>query len=386
MIQHYTVADEPSPLAFFKKNGYYTVGDKIFNHKINALEEATHRSLPVEWEFNTDVYKAISWRNPIELSIQQLYKIRAQQLRDRYDYLVLAYSGGADSTTVLKSFLDNNIHLDEIMVDWPLSQTDGKFQVSTDSRPENYISEWDLAIKPMLEYVSKNYPRVKITVTDSIEQLTLEDYEDTCTITQIHNYVSIKRYRKVSNRLRELNDTFDRVALVLGIEKPVLYIEKNILCVRFCDAHCWYKSSFDQFERNIEYFYWTPDLPEIVVKQAQILYHYIKLNPTVIDLIVSDKNPGPNKKHQLLNALVKSLVYPSWDNNTFQADKGNSFIYNEQYSWFFNKEKTIEIQSWESSMHSRLNIIDPAYLKFFEDGKFYGYTRHYSRLYPIGAL
>ena len=39
----------------------------------------------------------------------------AQQLREKYDYIVLAYSGGADSCNVLNSFLDNGIPIDDII-------------------------------------------------------------------------------------------------------------------------------------------------------------------------------------------------------------------------------------------------------------------------------
>lgn len=37
----YSVVDTIAPFEHFAKNGYYTVGNKIFNHKIHALQEAT---------------------------------------------------------------------------------------------------------------------------------------------------------------------------------------------------------------------------------------------------------------------------------------------------------------------------------------------------------
>ncbi len=386
-MTNFSVADDKAPLAFFEKNGYYVVGNKIFNHKINALEEATKQNLPVTWEFNSSVYKSQNWLKPVPLDLQTLYKIRAQQLRDQYQYLVLSYSGGADSTTALKSFLENNIHLDEIIVDWSLSKTVGQYSVTTDTRPENYISEWDLAIKPMLDHVKTHYPKTKITVTDSIETLTVEDYEDTCTLTQIHNYVSIKRYRKISQRLRELNDQHASVALVLGVDKPILYVKNNFLCARFTDSMCWFKSSLEKYPRNIEYFYWTPSLPEIVVKQAQMLYNHVKANPNLLECISSNSKPMiSGDQYNQLNKIVKSLIYPNWDTATFQANKGNSLIYNEQYAWFFEKPKTIEIESWESSMHSRLKPVAPEYLQYFADGRFYGYRRFFSSPYPIGNI
>jgi len=49
-------------------------------------------------------------------SLDFLYALRARQLREKYDYLVLYFSGGADSTNILKTFIDNNIFLDEIVM------------------------------------------------------------------------------------------------------------------------------------------------------------------------------------------------------------------------------------------------------------------------------
>ena len=65
------------------------------------------------WDFNESVFSSYDWTVEPNESIADLYRQRAQQLRDKYDYIVLMFSGGADSTTVLRSFLDNDIKLDE---------------------------------------------------------------------------------------------------------------------------------------------------------------------------------------------------------------------------------------------------------------------------------
>jgi hypothetical protein len=367
--------DDPASVEFVKHNGYYRVGNLNYNFKINALEAATRLNLPVQWEYNTKIYRGLDWKKTTGVSPTTLYRIRAEQLRNNYDYLALCFSGGSDSYTVLQSFINNNIHLDEIICDWPLSQT-GQLATSNNRRPENYNSEWALAIKPVLDYIQKYYPKIKITVTDSLETLSDEDYEDTCTLTQIHNYVSLKRYRKILERTRSLTEKYNKVALILGIDKPRILVDKNVCCAYFSDSSCWLKSSLDStYPRYVEYFYWTPDLPELVVEQAQAVYQHLLQNKKLIPLLATDSRD-----------LIKSLIYPNWDSAVFQADKGTSFIYNEQYSWFFKKEKTIEIQSWESSMTSRLNLVDHQYLNFFDDGRFRGYKECYSRLYPIGIL
>lgn len=377
--------DDLAPVSFLERNGYYRVGDKNFNFKINALEEATRTHQSVTWEFNNDVYRNLNWRVNTNIGLKNLYRIRAQQLRDKYDYLVLSFSGGGDSFTVLKSFIDNNIKLDEIICDWPLKYTETKHNTTRHNSAENYLSEWDLAIKPVLKYLGEHHPEIKITVTDSLAELTEEDAEDTCTITQIHNYISVKRYRVISSRLRELTELYDKVSIILGIEKPMITIENDIFCVLFSDEHCWFKSSITDYERNVEYFYWSADLPEIILEQGHAIYQELKNNKQLLDLF--NKNPvNPDVVFQANRDFIKSVIYPDWNSRIFQANKGTSLIYNEQYAWFFNQYHTREVQSWESSMNARLALVDRKYLNFFDNLKFKGYNRFYTRLYPIGKL
>lgn len=60
-------------------------------------------------------FDSVDWQTePLE-SMKELSKQRAQHIRDTYDYIILYHSGGSDSTTVLNSFLDNNIFIDEIL-------------------------------------------------------------------------------------------------------------------------------------------------------------------------------------------------------------------------------------------------------------------------------
>ena len=136
MIQH-NIIDTTAPLNHFAKNGYYTVGNKIFNHNIYAYQEATKTNSDVNWHFNDEVFLKQDWKTPIQIPLLELYRMRAEQLRQKYDYLILCWSGGGDSTTMLESFLDNNIHLDEVVLLWPLKQTKGRYTVTANNDSTN---------------------------------------------------------------------------------------------------------------------------------------------------------------------------------------------------------------------------------------------------------
>ena len=95
------------------KLGYYTVGQEKFYSKPMALTKATETNQFPEWNFSNETFGAQNWLIEPNINILDLYRIRAQQLRDKYDYIRLEFSGGGDSTTALYSFINNGIHLDE---------------------------------------------------------------------------------------------------------------------------------------------------------------------------------------------------------------------------------------------------------------------------------
>ena len=101
--------------------------DKTFNQKFRSYDDIVFAPdidldnhvavLDPQW-YQTD------WLIEPPESIEELRKQRAQQLRDKYDYLVLYYSGGSDSQTVMNSFVNNNIDLDQIVISVPSHSID----------------------------------------------------------------------------------------------------------------------------------------------------------------------------------------------------------------------------------------------------------------------
>jgi len=90
-----------------------------FDTKLDALvykKTVRHATLYFHWYEN----QFLNNLQEPEESYEDLKKFRAQEIRDQYDYVRLWYSGGSDSQTALNSFVNNNIHLDEIIVHlWP---------------------------------------------------------------------------------------------------------------------------------------------------------------------------------------------------------------------------------------------------------------------------
>ena len=92
--------------------GYYNVNGKIFYDKLEAIIFANKTKSEIEWNYYNDIFYSIDWNIEPETSLREFYKIRAQQLREKYDYLIAFVSGGADSSQVVDSFVKNKIKLD----------------------------------------------------------------------------------------------------------------------------------------------------------------------------------------------------------------------------------------------------------------------------------
>lgn len=372
------------PFDQFKKHGYYQVGDQIFKYKVRALQEATRTNQPVTWIFNNDVFGAMDWKTSYRLPLNEVYRMRAQQLREKYDYLVLFFSGGADSTTILQSFVNNGIHLDEVVVSWPITQTQGKYTPNTqDFSPRNLLTEWDYAIKPKLDWLAQNHPEVRITICDILDDPKNNHFnEDTVTFITNHSYIGVNRNLELDKILRDRTKKHKSCAGIYGVAPLECVIADDLyLMVYFMDTvtsgamHNDYHP-FTQYHRNIEFFYWTPDMPEIVREQGHVMLDYLNAVPANRQLIPHMKlinqkfefvhRPDPNTRR----SFKKSLLYPSWQ-ECFQADKPEDQIgFSSWQSWWHENPHSEEfVSSWESAISSEISMIDIKYFKLRDEAK-----------------
>jgi hypothetical protein len=193
--------------------GYYRVGWKKIPNKTLALIEQKRTGYEIEWIFNDDVYGTIDWTVPIETPLMELYKRRAQQLREQYDYLVLYYSGGADSTNVLHAFMDNNIFIDEIVMHLPEAVKSTLNDQDTSNL--NYYSEVEYAaVAHLKKFKNSLHPNTKIRTNDfsktGIELLNKDDwFEDSPLCLSV----------SISGILRQITQEYDGYHLKLQEKK-----------------------------------------------------------------------------------------------------------------------------------------------------------------------
>lgn len=372
---------------------YYSVGDRAYRSKLMALIEGTRTNTHPQWHFGDEVFGKVLWDQGKTENIMPFYHRRARQLREKYDYLIIAYSGGADSRTLLEAFLDQGLIPDEILVSWPIKATEGKYQVSTDtSTGANILSEWDLIIKDDLAFLARNYPQITITVSDFSEDIVGDRAEffddDWYNINDHLNPVVYRKFTAMSQQERDVIDAGKRSALVWGVDKPQVAYRDGHLWLYFLDKTANTRSSDESNGRTSELFYWTADMPELVHAQARLVYDRFVANPQFLRLIDwQDRTVDPIAKKNQLNLFMKSIVYPTWNPLRFQAHKPTSMVWQEPDTWLFTHySHTRYFKAWRSGLKNVMSAVDSKYYQYGANGRWEGWVGFISKFYDLGPI
>jgi hypothetical protein len=372
------------------KLGTYFLGNntKPIYNKLQALELASKLNQSVRWEFNSAAYDAVNWQVEPETDIDVLYLMRARQLRDTYDYLVLNFSGGSDSTNILYAFLKNNIHIDEIIVRHPES---GLRDVCTNkdiTASTNQISEFEYAVVPRLKWVKDNFPNIKITIHDYFKSMVAENIDEQWIYAarEFFHPGVIKRYSNLSMRTQlSTYDTGKTVGVIYGIDKPKIQIHNGIYYAYFIDIcpNVVVSEVADYTNITTELFYWTPDLPEIVVKQAHVVKRWLELNPQYKTFVDSSTASSSENTSIVERGILAPNIYPGVETDVFQGNKIGNAIVSEHDSWFWQNHMGLNIaQVWKSGVNDLVSKV-PSYLRYDQSGQLSGLTLFKSKLYQL---
>lgn len=330
-----------------KKLGYYTVNGQRYTSKIQACAEATKRGQDVTWTFNDTYFRHFNWQQEPEQSLDQLYDRRARQLREHYDYVVISYSGGADSHNIVESFLRQNLLIDELVVNttergWAsITSRDPR-----DRRPQNAGAEHYLQTLPRLEEIRARDPRIKISVYDLTEYcldhwLNTDDASWVLDKREGLNPLNVTRFNYLNfSETRKRFDRDRRICLILGVEKPRCYIYSDGgFYVRFTDRATnivTIENHIQDYDNStVEYFYWSPEGAEIVCKQAHVIRRWLDSRPDLQPLWW-----WQNITQQVIRLyherLLREVLYTTWNPQWWQADKATRDWYSEFDHWFIH--------------------------------------------------
>jgi hypothetical protein len=366
-----------------KKCGFWQVNGLFFFDKIECMKYATIvKNDHISYHYFDSAYTNLDWSTEPSQDMKELYKLRAQQIRDTYDYIVLSFSGGSDSTNVLKTFIDNNIKVDEVFCEYPLEIIEKEIKNFTADRndPKQIMFEW-FAAKPILESISKTNPEIKITIESSaqdslkmIDECKIFEQQRGGIIISAHARYN-RLYQVVKNRTK-----FGKVGCISGVDKPRIFYhpQQNKFYSHFHDTNnLTHFPSIAYAEMKddlvIDHFYITPDFPQLNQKQCFVVKHALEKlmknkDTTLYDSLLYKVNPHGYHIYDMHHDFFKTTLYDFWSNTLYQAEKSANFFYPPPVIWIDKYTSDRSKNFLDKQISELLFGIDKKFL-LFENGK-----------------
>jgi hypothetical protein len=250
------------------KKLYWECAGKVFYNKWQALDHSRSTGKPIHFNFFDNDFSQYNWSQEPSESWDEILKKRALQLREKYDYIRLFYSGGVDSQTMLETFLKHNIPLEEILIYRGSAFTD-----NLDEEPAD--DEIKHVALPYLESVSQQLAGTKITILETgasaLNKIVNEDYFYEESTFALRIWCERHLYR----REPKLLEPFEKGLLhcdLRGGDKPKIFLEDGKYYMAMYDS----SRIWDMGDEFLENFYLTPDMPEVHAKQCHMVKNFFK--------------------------------------------------------------------------------------------------------------
>jgi hypothetical protein len=252
------------------------------------------------YHFYDESFKAISWKEPTE-TIDNLYKLRAQELRDKYSKLALEVCN-IDGFNTLVSFIKHNIKVDEVF-----------FYYSSLDDISQYSKELEVSIYPKIKEL-QNHFNFFFRGIECGEYYKEKMWDDTTkTLLSWLENGPWTGNSLIHKHLLELVPEYDinGLGVIYSNGKPFVFPKENAF--RFCDILNPIDFIKDYCKYDSEDFYWYPG-SKIVVKQAHMVKqwadkhkNYMNMLPTVDQI---DEEYVPLR-------LTNRVIYPDIKENMF---------------------------------------------------------------------
>jgi hypothetical protein len=349
-----------------KKFGHYKVNNFEYYTLSDAKAASKIAGKPFSYHFNEEIYDQYDWtKDPCpDLTLDDMYRLRAQQLRDEYDYVVIMYSGGPDSANVLDAFCHNGIHVDEIINFNSYSSTS-----VVDGTLNN--ADYVYNVKPTIEqYQRKGKLRAKITIYDEVEyskkhwsRVKSLGWDDVATdLGGPSMWLNSGHAHQYNKDLWDKIQSGVKVCIINGHDKPnsVIYNGKRAIfhsdvpAGNFKEVVKQYDTLMAPVIKTWNWFYASQDTAPIVIKQCYVLNQFCNSHPEpeFYSPPPKDKNLRPShnwpSKHGYGNLkydIFHSLIYPRWQPG-FVTPKPRNLLLRPQDCWWVNDLPTDQKTVW----------------------------------------
>ena len=334
------------------KFGFYQAGEHKTFSKFEAIELGRTQGKSSSWNFNDNVYGQFDWTVEPPGDIWNMYKERARQIRESYDYVVLAYSGGSDSHNMLNAWIEADCKLDEILSFWNYEGSDD-YQSHMSAEITNVVIPDIQKLRDQgLDFQFRLVDTSKFNI-DVIRRYGL-NYEYNANYFFTPNNPAKSLLREEITDYARLIEEGKRLCIVWGLEKPQVRFDGNRYYSQFVDVIDMAVSPYVQRKYfdgwYDELFYWTPDFPLLPIKAAHLVKNFLTKCHDPIFYQDVPNSYGFNKVlgKYLTDNAIKTIIYPRWDNNIFCNGKSSSFIFSIRDTWFLHSN--LAEKDWYNNM------------------------------------
>jgi len=364
------------PNTYGDRNGFYQVGKRKTYLKTELMEWYDLMPTDWHWNYNDEFFGQFDWSKEPKETINELYKQRALELREQYDYLALYYSGGHDSSNVLYAFLDNGIPIDEVVTYY------SKYDDNNESFQSRELSQFTWH---KIKKLKQLYPDLNIRILDYgdyffqweniIKKYGYQDDQFAMfgSMLSINRLIQDEFYELIPD-WNKLISSGKKFAWIFGADKPMLRYIDGRWIFNFHDGfiHCRQtpmRQLYDDGTRGTyEYFYWSPTdaCQKVIRKQCHLLVnHYNEQAKIDFSQIPGHKpfKPGYGWEMNTMTPSFVETIYPRlfrYDEK-YYTEKTSKFIFGGRDQWFFNSNHDSAIahkKMWEglnSVYHSHYN-------------------------------
>lgn len=356
--------------------GYYKVGDIKTFCKHEAFLFANHDISKIEYIFNDEVYSQYDWTQEPSEDLYSLFDERAKQLRSNYDYIILFYSSGTDSQTILDTFLRNNLRIDELC---SLYHQGPKVSFINDEIYSNVI--------PLAKKLN-----IKLKLIDCSPELLNLDHND---IEFISNHSLSKFYivrdshiikKRMMQEYDDLIKKGKKICLIWGYEKPRIFYdsENKSYNFKFFDISTNHAIGYMFHNTPIvdENFFWSKDCPKIIIKHCHQVKNVLLKIPKESHLLCSFDdlpNGGPYFEHSegkylnyesSIKVIYPKLLYDKTQEPRLKFGKTIGRIFTQADRWLIESNHESQIK-----FYSKIKSLSDNYRNYF--------IRKYNTLYSI---
>lgn len=238
---------------------FYQVGSKKFINKFLAFAESKRSGEPLTFNLFEETFDRADWSREPEAPWEELLNIRARQIAALNRPIVLGFSGGTDSLTMYNVFVRNNIKISALFI--KIKKHSKKEAILyKDVIPfverERQIHKFDVMyVDESVELLNTIYSTPEWLLSDQPARVQFSVATGCQGIEDLPGYPSL------------LDSNF---IYILGFEKPRIKVVNGQFYSYQQD-----NTFIGGGDPRNDYFYISPDLPELHIKQSYMLARFI---------------------------------------------------------------------------------------------------------------